>query len=530
MKINTIRSILFAILFLGLTMTVKSQNCVQCNGSSATGNNASAIGKNTIASGNNSFAGGYNSQSSGSNSLSFGYNSKATQSTAVALGNTAEASGSGSIAMGTYVKASAQNSFVFGAGTTASYPLTNNTPSSIAFGVNSNKPTMLITKSLNNNYTGKVAIGNVTPTAKLHIKSDSNENAGVFIEPANKKSYNAYINLFDANHSISVDQTATMTFISGNGPMKFQSNLFCFGDEKTNKTRLYTKDQTALYYNVRRDNNIEIRDGEGPSYAIDFNNTELQFRAATYQLPRNTEITNWKTALSISSNGKIGINTINRTSDYALAVDGGIISTKVYIKEVNLWPDYVFTENYQLMNLDELKCYLKDHRHLPGMPSQDEVISNGYDVNDMQRFLLEKIEEMTRYIILLNDEINELKDKEASKKDSIVFTYDANGNRVSREIVFERMSKPDKSPTANPPLTYDLFPNPTSGQFTLVLREHKSGEKFHAGLFTMTGVPIDERDITGNQTTFDLSAHPPGIYLLEVDGPDGHQSWKVIKQ
>lgn len=530
MKYFTKYTALIVSFLLGCTFQLKSQDCVQCSRCVTTGNNASAMGSNNTASGNNSLAGGYYSQSSGSNSLAFGYKSKAAQSTTVALGNTAEASGAGSIAIGTYVKASAQNSFVFGAGTTASYPLTNSTPSSIAFGVNSNKPTMLITKSLNNNYTGKVAIGNVTPTAKLHIKSDNNEDAGVFIEPGSRNSYRAFINLFDANHSISVDQTAAMTFVSGGGPMNFQGSHFCYGEEKTGRTRLYTKDKTALYYNAKRDNNTEIRDSEGPSYAIDFNNTELRFRVATYQSPRNTEITNWKNALSISSNGKIGINTVNKTSDYALAVDGGIVSTKVYIKEVNLWPDYVFTEDYQLMNLDELKHYLSKHKHLPGMPSQEQVLSNGYDVNDMQRMMLEKIEEMTRYIILLQDEILELKDREANAKDSVIFTYDANGNRVSRNILFKRIDCPDNSPLANNPLPYDLFPNPTYGQFTLVLRELNSGEKLHAVLLTMTGVAIDERDVKESPTTFDLSAHPPGIYLLEIEGTDGHQSWKVIKQ
>lgn len=457
MKKSTIYTTLFISFLLGCSFQLKSQDCIQCSNCVTTGNNASAVGSSNTASGNNSLAGGYYSQSSGSNSLAFGYKSKATQSTNVALGNTAVASGNGSIAIGTYVKASAKNSFVFGAGTTASYPLTNSTPSSIAFGVNSNKPTMLITKSLNNNYTGKVAIGNVTPTAKLHIRSDSNEDAGVLIEPADKSEHIAFIKLFDDTHSITVDQTSDMELNAGSGTLKLL-------------------------------------------------------------------------APGITLTGKVGINTANKTNDYALAVDGGIISTKVYIKEVNLWPDYVFTEDYQLMDLDELKGFLNDHRHLPGMPSQDEVLSNGYDLNDMQRILVEKIEEMTRYILLLQDEINELKANSAPQKDSVIFTYDANGNRVSRSIVFKRIDNDGKNLTANQPLPYDLFPNPTSGQFTLALREYKSEEKLHAVLFTMNGVAIEEKEVHGSQTTFDLSAHPPGIYLLEVDGPDGHQSWKVIKQ
>ena len=567
MKKQTLYLLSFFSFYLAFPLNIISQNCVQCNGSTATGNNASAVGYHTAASGNNSLAGGYNSQATGSNSFAFGYSSKASQSTNIALGNTAEASGTGSIAMGTYVKASAQNSFVLGAGTTSRYPLTNNTAHSIAFGVNSNKPTMLITKSLNNNYTGKVAIGNVTPKAKLHIKSDNNEDASVFIEPADKSTWKAYIKLFDDDHSISVDKTAAMEFNSGSGLMNFKGNNYCFGKDGDLKTRINNIGKASIYYNARYENNLEYRDGEGSSYAIDFNKNELRFRTATYQIPRSSEITNWKTALSIfqdgkigigskeiyfqnnadsqliinspkdinlsSANitltGKIGINTTNNVDGYAIAVDGGLISNKVFIKEVNQWPDHVFSEDYKLMNLDELKSYLSDHKHLPGVPSQADVIGKGYDINNMQQIMLEKIEELTRYILLLQDEIDDLKADKAASNDSIVFSYDADGNRISRSITFKRILNPDQNPSIVQQTLYDLFPNPTSGQFSLILKDPSMTSKLHAALHTMTGTTIVESDIEGSAMTFDLSAHPSGIYLLEISGPDGHQSWKVIK-
>lgn len=566
MTSSPFKTYLLVSIILGVTIQCKAQ--VQYNNCTTTGTYSSAIGNKSTASGNNAFAGGYTSQATGSNSFAFGYNSKATQSTAVAIGNTATASGAGSVAIGNYVKATAKNAYAIGAGTTSSYPLTNSTAYSIALGVNSNKPTMLITKSLNNNYTGKVAIGNVTPTAKLHIKSDSNEDASVFIEPANKNDWKAYINLYDSEHGIIVDNTASMKLYSGSGPLDFQGNHFCFGGEKETRIRLYSKDDAAIYFNAKRNNGVETRDSEGPSYAIDFNNNELQFRTATYQIPRSTEITNWKNALSISVDGKIGIgcqniylknnsdsqliisspkeidlsssnitlsgkigiNTTNNANGYALAVDGGILSNKVYIKEVNQWPDHVFSEDYLLMDLHELKTFLNDHKHLPGVPSQAEVIDNGYDVNEMQQILLEKIEEMTRYILYLQDEIDVLKTEKESLKDSVVFSYDANGNRISRSFSFQRIPCPEQNPAPIQHIACDLFPNPTQGQFSLIIKEPAKLGKLHATILNMAGAPIIEMDITGNQTTFDLSAHPPGIYLLEIDGPEEHQSWKVIKQ
>lgn len=445
---------LSSLLLVGLTLNINAQ--VQYNGCSTTGTYSSAIGKSNSASGNNSFAGGYNTQASGSNSFAFGYNSKATQSTSAALGNTATASGAGSMAIGNYVKATAQNAFVFGSGTTASYPLTNTTANSIAFGTNSNKPTMLITKSLNNNYTGKVAIGQVTaPQAKLHIKSDNNEDASVFLEPSNKTNWKATIKLFDNNHTITVDNTAAMVFNAGNGPLSFRGNSYCFGDN----------------------------------------------------------------ALTISPNGKIGINTLNNTPDFMLAVDGGIISTKVHIKEVKQWPDHVFSDNYQLLGLDELKSFLENNKHLPGVPSEKEVLENGYDINEMQYVMLEKIEEMARYILLLQGQI-----------DSIRFNYDANGNRISRSLTFKRILSPGQDPKAVTDVSYNLFPNPTSNQFSIVLNEQAEGSSVHATLITTTGVILETREVHDNAATFDLSGKPNGIYFLEIDSPEGHQTWKVVKQ
>ncbi len=428
-----------------------SQAQVQYSGCTATGTNASAIGKQNTASGNNSLAGGYTTQATGSNSLAFGYNSKATQSTTTAIGNTAIASSIGSMALGNYVKANAQNAFVFGTGTTASYPLTNNTANSIAFGVNSNKPTLLITKALNNNFTGKVAIGAVNnPQAKLHLKSDSNEDAGVMIEPTDKNGHKAFIKLFDGTHNIIAD------------------------------------------------------------------NSGLSFNAPKAMRLKSANIT---------LSGKVGINTVNVVNDYALAVDGGIISTKVYIKEVKQWPDQVFENDYPLMGLEELKQYLSDHRHLPGLPPEKQIVSEGYDLNEMQASLLQKIEELTLYMLMLQDEISELR----QQQDSIVFAYDSNGNRISRSLAFERVLPPNTPNTAVTPSAYRLFPNPTSGQFT-IQQTIPNENATHVVLLNMMGTIMEERKTVDQTMTFDLSNHSDGIYLLEIDGADGHETWKIIKK
>ena len=556
-------SLILIFSFLGFVYQSHAQ--VQYNNCNATGANASAIGNKTTASGNNSLAGGYTTQATGSNSLAFGYNSKATQSTTTAIGNTATASGIGSMALGNYVKATAQNAFVFGSGTTASYPLTNSTANSIAFGVNSNKPTLLITKSLNNNFTGKVAIGPVTsPQAKLHILSDSNEDAGIMIETNDKSGHKAFITLFDDTHSITVDNTATMELHAGTGTLKLQGGNYCFGTGTEKKARLYTNGTPSFYINATRIGNNEMRELESTSYAIDFNEEGVIIRTALNQAPRGSVITNWKEALlvctdgkigigsrttyikndlekqleihaphslnmdatNITLTGKIGINTVNEVNGYALAVDGGIISTKVYIKEVKQWPDYVFDDDYTLMDLEELKHYIAENRHLPGLPSENEILNNGYDMNEMQCAMLQKIEELTQYILLLQEEIEELK----QKNDTIVFTYDSNGNRITRSLLFERIINPEFPNATVTSSAYTLFPNPTYGKFSLQLNNDSENTSIRATLLNISGTILEVKELEENIAIFDLSRQPGGIYLLEVEGPNGHETWRIIKQ
>ena len=73
------------------------------------------------------------------------------------------------------------------------------------------------------------------------------------------------------------------------------------------------------------------------------------------------------------------------------------------------WPDYVFADGYALMPLGELEAYIDAHSHLPGLPSADEVEQEGADLGEMNRLLMEKVEELTLYIIDLQKQIDKLK-------------------------------------------------------------------------------------------------------------------------
>jgi hypothetical protein len=77
----------------------------------------------------------------------------------------------------------------------------------------------------------------------------------------------------------------------------------------------------------------------------------------------------------------------------------------------NGWPDFVFASDYSLMSLDELAQAIKDQKRLPGIPSAQEVETHGLNLGEMQAMLLQKIEELTLYLIDLKKENESLKNR-----------------------------------------------------------------------------------------------------------------------
>ena len=73
--------------------------------------------------------------------------------------------------------------------------------------------------------------------------------------------------------------------------------------------------------------------------------------------------------------------------------------------------DYVFDENYDLKSLSEVESYVKENKHLPGIPSAADMAENGMNVSTMSNLLLEKVEELTLHLIRLEKENAELKAK-----------------------------------------------------------------------------------------------------------------------
>ena len=118
--------------------------------------------------------------------------------------------------------------------------------------------------------------------------------------------------------------------------------------------------------------------------------------------------------MNFYSNGKIGIGNTTPAigTSHRLFVEGGLTSEEIVINGLDKngnWPDYVFKPGYDLISVDDLAGYIKKNGHLPGIPTSEEIIKDGMNVYEMNRLLLEKIEELTLYLIRQQEEIDNIK-------------------------------------------------------------------------------------------------------------------------
>lgn len=113
--------------------------------------------------------------------------------------------------------------------------------------------------------------------------------------------------------------------------------------------------------------------------------------------------------LKINGAGQLSLGQVLVPSGFLMAVDGKAYFEKVVVKNSNNWPDYVFSKSYELKPLSEVKSYIDTNGHLEGVPTAGEINSNGQDLSEMNRVLLEKVEELTLYIIDLQKQIDSLK-------------------------------------------------------------------------------------------------------------------------
>ncbi len=107
------------------------------------------------------------------------------------------------------------------------------------------------------------------------------------------------------------------------------------------------------------------------------------------------------------TNGMFSIN--NGTQKTFVVEASGLTRARKIKVDADVWADYVFEDNYVLMPLTEVEKFLKEHKHLPSIPSEKVMTEEGIDVAEMNVKMMEKIEELTLYLIQQNKELEQLK-------------------------------------------------------------------------------------------------------------------------
>jgi|GEM_PF-6524375 len=110
--------------------------------------------------------------------------------------------------------------------------------------------------------------------------------------------------------------------------------------------------------------------------------------------------------------GNVGIGNTTDNQDlasgYKLSVKGKVICEEVRVELEANWPDYVFEKDYNLKSLEEVENYIEKEGHLPNVPSAVEIESEGLQLGEMNKILMEKVEELTLYIIAQEKRIKAL--------------------------------------------------------------------------------------------------------------------------
>jgi hypothetical protein len=124
--------------------------------------------------------------------------------------------------------------------------------------------------------------------------------------------------------------------------------------------------------------------------------------------------------MRISADGNVTIGTTLTPAGYKLAIGGDVIAERVVVKlQASGWPDYVFTPTYHLSTLPEVEKFIEQNHHLPNVPSAKEVADKGIDVGAMNTKLMEKIEELTLYLIEQNKKLESIEKKNVELENAI---------------------------------------------------------------------------------------------------------------
>lgn len=192
-----------------------------------------------------------------------------------------------------------------------------------------------------------------------------------------------------------------------------ENDLFVAYDGNVGVGTAYPK--TKLSLNNNKGQSINFLSGEnssGYSLNVGVNDDGINFQHNS--LSRGFNFKNKdNTLVKITYDGSLGIGTTD-PKGYKLAIAGKAIAEEVVVKLQSAWPDYVFVDDYKLPTLYEVEQHINKKGHLINIPSAKEVQEKGVELGEMNKKLLQKIEELTLYTIQQQKELDAEKKKNST--------------------------------------------------------------------------------------------------------------------
>ncbi|MBO9573708.1 MAG: hypothetical protein J7497_16085, partial [Chitinophagaceae bacterium] len=257
-----------------------------------------------------------------------------------------------------------------------------------------------------------VGIGTETPLARLHISSSiggsivklqsSGGSTGLtFTSPTNNRDYQVFSDI--AGNWGVYDGVAKLDriIVGQNGNVGIgidaidQAPLPAYQLELGRDNATSTATQMFVHGHAKFNNSADHTNMTQVSI-----NTNNLVTGAALTVAGPTYIGTWQSA-------DVGVKA-DYLSKYHLWVERGVVSEDFAVAKAQQWRDEVFKEGYQLPTLNEIAQFVSEHKHLPGIPSEEEVKDKGYTVNQMTLAFLEKIEQLTLYAIDQEKKIKEL--------------------------------------------------------------------------------------------------------------------------
>lgn len=258
----------------------------------------------------------------------------------------------------------------------------------IAFGYGSSTS---FTENMRIRGNGNVGIGNTTPTDKLQISTSSGNSGLSVTQSGSGLGGYFYANTGNALYAFNSSATQPVAFFQGTTALAALGNV---GIGVTNP---------AFYLDMK--GRARLRNDGATTPGIWFNKPDEtqgsfigQYDANNFGIWGPGASGNWN-FLFDGSDGTLRIGTTQKATGYLVNVGGKVIAEEVRVQLRASWPDYVFGKNYKLLPMHDLEKFINQNKHLPGIPAAAEIDHKGIDLGDMQKKMMEKIEQLTLYII-----------------------------------------------------------------------------------------------------------------------------------